>query len=181
MPTPTKRNQPSLSTIPYSAACRRVNVLSRLYGIYRDLAQCVGGASSRVFSLSLFVRSSVFLLSIHAHAQRSPREKQSLDSHKNTTRLRGEIFGEKSSEHAGNIFFPSYYSLAHFMRYTLVRLNGVSRRIFFFPFSVFLTDGWYDELNFSLRFDWLIIIVDDRDSFVHRKEGNLLVRKRLIC
>lgn len=102
----------------------------------------------REYSLSLFVRSSVFLLSIHAHAQRSPREKQSLDSHKNTTRLRGEIFGEKSSEHAGNIFFPSYYSLAHFMRYTLVRLNGVSRRIFFFPFSVFLTDGW---LNFKRR------------------------------
>lgn len=116
MPTPTKRNQPSLSPIPYSAACRRLNVLSRLYGIYRDLAQCVGGASSRVFSfslsLSLSVRPSVFLLSIYAHAQRSPREKQSVDSHKNTTRLRGEIFGEKSSEHAGNIFFSFYYSLS---------------------------------------------------------------------
>lgn len=63
----------------------------------------------REYSLSL----SVSLPSIYAHAQRSPREKQSLDSHKNTTRLRGEIFGEKSSEHAGNIFFFFFIIPSH--------------------------------------------------------------------
>ena len=98
-------------------------------------------ASILSLSLSLSVRPSVFLLSIYAHAQRSPREKQSLDSHKNTTRLRGEIFGEKSSEHAGNILFFLFIIPSHFVRYLV---EEIERRLEEDTLFSFLTDGWYE-------------------------------------
>lgn len=125
MPTPTKRNQPSLSPIPYSAACRRLNVLSRLYGIYRDLAQCVGGASSRVFSfslsLSLSVRPSVFLLSIYAHAQRSPRERNSRSTVIKILRASAERYSARNRVNMRETFFFLFIIPSHLMRYNLVR------------------------------------------------------------
>lgn len=105
MPTPTKRNQPSLSTIPYSAACRRVNVLSRLYGIYRDLAQCVGGASSRVFSLSLslFVLPSFSSRSTHTHSV--PRERNSRSTVIKILRASAERYSARNRVNMRETFF----------------------------------------------------------------------------
>lgn len=177
MPTPTKRNQqPSLSPIPYSAACRRVNVLSRLYGIYRDLAQCVGGASSRAFSLFLSLSLSVLpsFSSRSTHTHSVPRERNSRSTVIKILRASAERYSARNRVNMRETFFFS------FLLFPLIscdiwskRLNGVLKRIRFFPF--WPTDG----TNFSIR-SRLISYYRMVKRFVRPRERRKLINEKKI-
>lgn len=138
----------------------------------------------REYSLSLFLSPFLSVLpsfsSRSTHTHSVPRERNSRSTVIKILRASAERYSARNRVNMRETFFFLFIIPSHLMRYNLVRDRTASwgGYSFILFLSFWPTDGMANEI---FRFDSIALvrlINYCHGSFVHRKKGNLFVRKK---